>query len=462
MRVLLISPLNRSYVVMPSLGLGYLAGVLKRDGHQVQILHCIKEKLTFDSFQKIIAAERFDVYGVQMFSYDWASVQRHLRIIKSIHPSATTILGGAHPSGDPLETLMQMPDADFAFQGEAEIGFCRFLQSLPDDRARDDWSGIPGLVWRTPEGRVNANPNEVVLDLDSLPFPAWDLQRPDEFPPAPHGAFAKNFPTAPIIITRGCPFSCTFCAGRSISGSKLRRRSIDHVLEEIRFLKAHHNVREIHLEDECFTIHKSLVMEFCEKLLSADMGISWGLPSGVRLDTLDKEMLDQMVRAGCHCVAIGIEFGSQRILDLSKKKLSLDTVREKMVLFRGAGIKTTGFFLLGLPGETKKEVQATIDLSLQLGLDRAQYNNYMPLPGSELWKSLKATGALDHVNLNKLFVHDVALAPEGMSASDLKWCQRKAYLRFYLRPSVLWRLLKEIASWRHLRLLLRRFLDALS
>ena len=445
---------------MPSLGLGYLASVLRKDKNEVWILNCLKEKMTYKTFENFIHSEHFDIYGLQMFSYDWDSIRKHLEIIKASNPSAITVVGGPHPSGDPTGTLKSLHNADFAFQGEAEIGLRKFIQQLNDNHSQD-WSDISGLVWRGEDNKIFANPVEVVSDLDSLGFPAWDLQRPTEFPRAPHGAFAKNFPTAPMIITRGCPFQCTFCAGKSISGNKLRKRSIDHVLEEINYLTGKFNVKEIHLEDECFTVHKSLVMEFCEKLLAHNVGISWGLPSGIRLDTLDREMLKQMARAGCYSVSIGIEFGSQRVLDLAKKKLTLEMIREKIALLNETDIKTTGFFLLGLPGETKEDIQATIDFSLELNLDRVQYNNFMPLPGSELWDELQNRGLLKNINLNKLFVHDVAYVPKGMKASSLKWFQRKAYLMFYLRPTTIIRLLREITSLEHLKCLLSRFLDAM-
>lgn len=444
---------------MPSLGLGYLASELLRDKHEVRILNCLKEKLTYESFANLIREESYDIYGFQMFSYDVSSVKKHLEIVRSINPSAITVAGGAHPSGDPIGTLKSLKALDFAFCGEAEIGFRKFVKDIEHDGKNKNWSGIPGLIWRK-GGEVTVNPAEMVFDLDSLAFPAWELQRPDEYPRAPHGAFANNFPTAPIIISRSCPFQCTFCAGKSISGTRLRKRSIKNVISEIEYLSAKFGVKEIHIEDECFTIHKSLVMEFCKELAKSRTRITWSLPSGIRLDSIDRNLLKTMEEAGCYSVAVGIEFGSQRILDRAKKKLTLEMIREKIALINETKIKVTGFFMLGFPGETKEEMRSTIELSLQLNLDRAQFNNFMPLPGSDLWNELGEKGLLKNIDFDKFFVHNVAYV-DGMSAAELKWLQRQAYLRFYLRPKIVMRLIKEITSFSHLKYLFTRFVDAI-
>ncbi|MEA3307538.1 MAG: cobalamin-dependent protein, partial [Elusimicrobiota bacterium] len=262
MKITLINPINRSYVVMPSLGLGYLAGQLLKDDHEVKILNCLKEKMTFEMFEAFVSERPHDIYGFQMFSYDFSSIKRHLDIIKSRNPKAVTILGGAHPSGDPYGVLKSLENADFAFYGEAEIGIRKLVKYLKGGADSGALKDVPGLIWRN-EDKIVVNEREFVGDLDSLDYPAWELQKPQDYPRAPHGAFAKNFPTAPIIITRSCPFQCTFCAGKSISGRKLRKRSIDNTIEEIKYLHEKFNVKEIHIEDECFTIHKGLVLEFC-------------------------------------------------------------------------------------------------------------------------------------------------------------------------------------------------------
>lgn len=466
MKILFVVPINRTYVIAPLLGLGYLASIARKK-HDVTILDCKKEKMDYDNFTAYIKKNHFDLIGFQLFTYDLNSVKKHIEIIKSINDKCIVVAGGSHPSGSPRGTLEYLKDLDFAFRGESEVGFEKFIDFLEDEGNKDirhkfeRLRNIPGLVFRSENAEIIANEPEYVQDLDSLDFPSWDLMNPLEYPEAPHGAFCKQFPVAPIIITRGCPNLCTFCAGKAISGSKIRKRSIDNVMAEIRYLQEHFGIKELLIEDENFTLHKDLLSEFCTKLIDSGMGLSWGFPSGVRLDTLDEKGLKLMEQAGCYSVSVGIEFGSQRIHDLTRKNLTIEKIEEKIKLLAKTNIKVTGFFLMGIPGETKEDILQTVKLALKLDLDRVQINNFMPLPGSQLWRSLEEEGLLNQIDWDRFFVHDVAFPPKGVSSKDLKNIQRNAYMRFYLRPRVLKNLLSEIRSFRHFRFLLKRFLDAM-
>lgn len=466
MKVLLATPINRTYVLMPSLGLGYLASVLRETGHDVEILHCMNEKMDFEKFEEFLRTNKFDIIGFQTYTYDLNPVKRHFEIIKELDQNIVTVCGGPHPSGDPKGTLEILKDADFAFTGEAEIGLPKLLDVLSIAEMnlsrikKGELGEIPGLVWRDNKS-VFVNNQEFIEDLDTLSFPAWDLMNPNEYPEAPHGAFVKSFPYAPMMVSRGCPFQCTFCAGKTVTGSKVRFRSIENVVQEIEFLLEKYGVREFLIEDENFTLHKKLVKEFCSTILKKKIKINWSCPSGVRLDTLDKDTLKLMEKSGCHSLAIGIEFGTQKMLDLTKKHLTLDKIKTQVSLFKGVNIKTTGFFLMGYPGETRKDIEETIKLALKLDLDRAQFNCFMPLVGSEIYYRLKEEGGMEELDTDSFFVHDVAYVPEGMTKKELKNLQRWGYLRFYMRPRLMYRLLKEIKGLGHLKFLTKRFLDAL-
>lgn len=458
MDILLFTPNNRSYVVMPSLGLGYLASQARKAGHRVTILDCVKEGMDLAGFRGAVADLSPRVVGMQMYSYDVNPAREYARIIKEAAPGCTVIAGGAHPSGDAAEILRYLPGLDFAFRGEAEIGFPIFLERL---ESGGGFADVPGLIWREGDA-VRVNPPRYVTDLDALDFPAWDLIRPESYPEAGHGAFAKNFPTAPLIITRGCPFQCTFCAGGAISGKRVRSRSVGNVIAEMEYLHTRHGVREFLIEDENLTLQRALTYEFCERLMaSAVRGVSWSCPSGVRIDTLNLDLLKTMERAGCYSLAVGVEFGTQKMLDLTKKRLTLEMIEEKVDLLSRTNIKTTGFFLLGVPGEDLGDMNATIDFALRLGIGRAQFNNFMPLPGSELYDALRSRGILGELSWDRFFVHDVAWEGSGFSRATLKNLQRKAYLRFYLRPRIILGLMREVRGARHLRYLLRRFFDSL-
>lgn len=458
LKILLINPINHSYVIMPSLGLGYLAAVIRGDGHLVSILNCVKEQVTFDDFAALIKREQYDVIGFQVFTYDLNPVKKHLEIIDNVSPESITIAGGPHPSGDPQGTLTYLDRLNFAFQGEAETGLPLLLKKLAGENV--EYATIPGLIWRD-SGVIRENPPCFVDNLDALPMPAWDLLVPETYPEAPHGAFTRAFPTAPIIITRGCSSACTFCAGKMINGHRIRRRSLSNVIDELRCLAAR-GILEFHIEDENFTASPDYVLEFCQHLIDERLGMSWSLPSGVRLDTLTREVVMAMSSAGCYSLAVGIEFGSDRLLRHTGKGITLDQIRRKMQCLFRSGIKVTGFFMFGIPGETITEMKETINFALELQLDRAQFNNFIPLPGSIEWERLDNAGKLVDLNWDRFFVHDVAYVDAAFTAAELKRIQRLAILKFYLRPRILIGIIQEIRSIRHLKYLLKRLINVLA
>lgn len=440
---------------IPPIGLGYLATALRNHGlADVTILDCVKEKLDYKTFKKRVKNWKPDVVGFQVFSHDLASLDKSLKIVKKINPKISTIAGGPHPSGLPEEMLNKFKNLDFAFCGEGEIGLPLLLKSLGNKKS---FSKIPGLCWRNGR-KISVNPQIFPQDLDSLGFPAWDLLKPQEYPNAPQGVIFKNLPIAPIMATRGCPFACTFCAGWTISGKRVRRRSVGHVLKEIELLYKKYGVREIHFLDDNFTLKRDYVEEFCRQLLKKDFKISWCCPNGVRLDTLNKQLLKLMRKAGCYYVSVGIESGSDRILSLMKKGITIQKIQKMVKMVNEAGMTINGFFILGYPGETKKDIFKTIKFAKSLGLTRAAFYNYLPLPRTESYLKLLASGEIKEkeIDWSQIFQTDVPLAPKGISPKELKNWQRRAHLEFYLRPIIMWRLIREIRTLQQFKYILKR------
>ncbi len=287
MKVLLVKPYNRSDHIQPSLGLGYLAQAV-RNSHNVKILDCIKERADADGLERVIKDFQPDVLGLQCYTFDLGFVDEALKRARSCDGKMATVVGGPHPSAAAQEVMHVFQGRlDFSFAGEAEIGLPKLLEAL--STGNRDYSSIPGLSWF--EGQtVRSNPKSVMDDLDSLGMPAWDLIRPEEYPESQHGAFFKNFPIAPIVITRGCPYPCTFCAGHVVSGKKVRRRSVDNVLAELTYLNKVRGIKEFLVTDDNFTLDMAYAKEFLRRLKSAGLGMSWAVPNGVRMDALDEEL----------------------------------------------------------------------------------------------------------------------------------------------------------------------------
>ncbi len=454
-------------IVIPPFGLGYIATSLRKHGYNVSILDCAKENYDYNDFERYIKKNSFDVIGIQLFTADFGSVKKSIEIIKNADEKKIIIVGGPHPSCTPKTILNDLEDIDYAFWGEAERGFPELIDQIYYNKDKENLSNISGLIYRDAEAQ-HAVPNHKINrpyfedNLDKLGMPAWDLIPPDSYPPAPHGVIAKRLPTAPISISRGCPYPCSFCAAKTVTGRKLRYRSIYNVIEEIKLLYYEYKVREIHIEDDNFTLKKDFVVDFCNSLIKEKLDISWACPNGVRLDTLDLDLLKIMKRSGCYSFAVGIESGSERVLRHMKKKLSLNLIKEKIELCSKIGIRTTGFFIVGYPVETKEDILETIRFAKSTKLDRAEFANFMPLPGTAAYDYLIENNEPINTNWEQYLPNRyVVYSPKGVSAKELRRLQQKAFFKFYFRPHIIIGIIKEIKSWKHCRYILKRYLDTI-
>ncbi len=456
MKILLVKPYNLSDHIQPSIGLGYLAASV-RERHEVKILDCIKERVKIDRFARFVKSYDPDLVGIQCYTFDIGFVDAALKLAKSVKRGVTTVIGGPHPSAMPNEMLYAFKEnLDFLFVGESETGFPRLADSLAD--GRKDLRDVPGLVWRE-GGFIRTNPRVFIDDLDRLGLPAWDLIRPQDYPEAQHGAFFRQFPIAPIMVTRGCPYLCAFCAGGVVSGKKIRRRSIGHVLNEIRLLHDDFGIREFHIIDDNFTMDGAYVKEFLKCLKRLDLGMSWAVPNGVRMNTLDEEMLGLMKETGLYLVSLGIESGSDEVLRSMKKSITTSKIRECVKRINDAGIDIAGFFILGFPGETVQTINETIRFSLELKLMRANFFTYLPFPGSDSYRELEASGELKDVDWKRFYFMTAAYVPKGMARKTLKALHRLAFAKFYLRPHIIIYHIRSVMSLRHFLFLFRRFLN---
>ncbi len=461
LKVLLMKPYSRADELIPPFGLGYLATAIRKN-HDVEILDGIKEKLTLEKFKDILEARKYDIVGIQIFTFQVLKARDYIKVVKEVLPDSKIILGGPHPSCSPLNIFELFPDIDWAFKGEAEIGLAKLLDLINEDKVDSGYLlEVPGLIWRNKQqaDAVVVNQQIFVENLDELGMPAWDLIRPDTYPLFPHGAFFKNYPIAPIIATRGCPFSCTYCAGHLITGKKTRFRSVKNIIDEIKILYYKYGIREIHIEDDNFTINHDLVYEFCRQLKDNNLNITWTCPNGVRLDTLTKELLLAMKEAGLYSISVGVESGSERILRDMKKNLTKEKIREKVNLIRECGLEASGFFIIGYPTETKKDMMETINFATSLDLKRAGFSLFKPFPGTEATNALIERGELKKgsgEDWERFVLADAVYAPPGFTKKEMKKIRERALLRFYLRPKIILKFISEIRNFTHLKLILKR------
>jgi len=454
MNVLLIKPFGLSDHIQPSLGLGYLAAQI-RPSHDVAIHDCIKEGTTLKQIPEVLERYRPDMVGMQCYTLDAANVKKFLKGIKEKDPKILTVVGGAHMSAIPQEAFERfLPHIDFGFRGEAEVGFLKFLDAL--EAGKKSFSDVEGLIWRDENGEAVYNAPALAEDLDSLGFPAWDLMPPETYPEAQHGAFFEKFPIAPIIVTRGCPYSCAFCSTPVISGKKLRKHSVKYIQDHIRLLYDR-GVREFHIIDDNFTLDLNYCKQILRGIIDLNLDISLATPNGVRADCLDDEVLDLMKQAGQYLVTVAVESGTDASLKRMKKDTTVQKITEKIKLVKSHGFPVAGFFILGYPGESREDMLATIRLACKLGLIRANFFTYLPLPGTASYEELVITGEIKQVDWDNFYFMTAPYTPPGVSRQELLALKRKAFFSFYLNPRVFWANVRSVKSFRHFLFLSKRF-----
>lgn len=457
MKVLLINPLtleDNMVNITPNLGLGYLASSLRNNGFEVDIWDGVKKGMTKKKLEDRLNIGDYQVAGFQAYTRSVREVQAGLEKVKSINPEVITVTGGPHSSGDP-EGSMKHLKTDYAFRGEAEIGLVQLLRKVNGDETIK-FEDINNLIWKNNE-KVICNPLQPIENLDVVGIPAWDMINPNDYPYAPIGAFSKKYPLTSISTTRGCPYHCTFCANNTIMGRKVRARSTEIVLKEMELLHDKYGIREFQIIDDNFTSKKALTLGVCKGILERGWDVSLSFPNGVRLSTLDEEILQLLEKAGCYSLGLGIESGSPRTLKNMRKAQSVEEIKEKVTLIhRVTKIRTTGFFIIGYPTEEIEDILQTIRLSKELPIDRAQFTICLPVPGSEMTEQLMKAGKMANVDFSDISFQNIVHVPEKMTMKELRKYRTKAYMEFYLRFRIIFGLLSEIQSLEHIKFIFRR------
>ena len=347
-------------------------------------------------------------------------------------PNVVTILGGAHVSAIPERTLTAFPSIDFGVVGEGEISLIDLLARLESGISVTD---VAGLVYRQ-DGHIVANPRAPYIDdLDALPQPAWDL-----LPEYPHRFRPTMFsyprtPVATLITSRGCPFTCTFC-DRSTSGRKGRMHSVESVLRLCQML-VDRGARHINFLDDLFTVRKQRVIDLCHAFIERGFTFSWSCNSHPNL--LDEDDLRLMKRAGCWQIAYGIESGSQRVLDVVKREVRIDRMRETLRMTRAAGIRAKGYLMLGHPTEGVDSLDETAAFLSTVELDFCQITKFTPYPGTPAYPTIHDHGTFveDWERMNAM---NFVFIPNGLTADTLETYFEQCYRAFYSRPDILWSL----------------------
>lgn len=460
MRILLTMPFDRDYKWSgPDLGLGYLASVLRQKAHSVELLLQPNQFQSLAALHDHLVRGSYDLVGIKVFSSQLSPARQTIAVIRDALPGVCVVVGGPHISGDPAHAFDFVPEADYAVQSEAEVSLpalARFLTVGAIDEA--SLATIPGLVWRNQESVV-VNPIHWIDDLDTIPFPAWDLMPPASFSDRPFNGHSRRRPVAPMVLTRGCPFACSFCGASRVNGRRVRSRSAANVMQEIRLLTHQYGVREIQFYDSNCASRQGPLRQVLQQMIAEGIDVTWSAPNGIRLDSVDEELVRLMKASGCYQVNVGIESGSQRVLRQISKGLRLGTVERATRLLHRGGIEVVGFFMLGFPSETWEDIRQTIDLAMRLPLSGASFSIYCPLPGTRDYETLIVEGKLTQDQVEQFDFVRYENRLSALSHTELRRIQRRAYLRFHLRPRAIMALLRSLNNIDKLGFLLAQVQD---
>ena len=333
-----------------------------------------------------------DLVGINIPFSGWSKGAFEVaNIVKEIDNEIVTFLDGLHPTARPVDCLSDS-NIDYVVRGEGEYTISELVDTL-ENRNSKDLHDIQGIGFIENKETIITPPRPEILNLDCLPFPARHLLPMEAYFEAVkenpiRGVINKRW--AIMITSRGCPHECIFCSNHIVMGRKWRPRSPENVVEELEQLIKNYRIKQLDFYDDNMTLKKDRVMQICNLIKERGLDIEWYVPTGVRADTLDEELLIKMKRSGCRGLRIAPESGVQRVVNqVIKKNQDLKKVENAVILANKVGIKLGVFFILGMIGETKEEIKETINFAYKLrrlGAKNFHFSIATPLYGTELYE----------------------------------------------------------------------------
>lgn len=424
---------------MAPLGLLSIAAYLELQGHSVTVEDCLGPQAatnTQTTVRRIIDSNP-DMVGFSTTTSGFLDAYELAVQIKESKPHCSTVFGGVHVSALGQVLLERFEAIDYLCLGEGE-------QTLAELASGTSPATIAGLVWRDhSEPRTNEK-RAPIVDLDSLPFPAYE-----KLPGFPDGYHLPLFsyinpPGATMVTSRGCPYQCSYC-DRSVFKRGYRYNSPDYIYEHMRYLKSRFGIRHLNIYDDLFTLQRQRIETLCSMLIDKPLGIRFNC--AVRVGHTDDDLLRLLHTAGCLMVSIGIESGDPRLLEVHKPGVYLEQVRETVHRIHDTGLRVKGLFMMGLPGETEESIKKTSDFALSLELDDMNMAKFTPFHGAPVWQTIFEQGEVDE-NWRKMNCLNFVFRPEGITSWEVLEQQYNTHVkRFYSDPG--WRRRFRNRLWEH-------------
>lgn len=427
--------LNKVQGVLPPLGIAYIAASLEKAGHDVKIIDAIAMNYSKHDVKRKLIEEKPELVGVTAMTSSIRGALEACQITKEC--DCTVVIGGPHMEIYPEETL-SYDFIDYGIIGEGEESTVELVDALEKHAPVDN---IQGIAYKS-NGQILVNEPRIVLDLDELPFPARHI-----LPMKRYSSIIGLDPVTTMITSRGCPYRCGFCY-KLVSDRKIRFRSVSNVVDEMEQVVKDYGVREIMFYDDTLTMRREHVVGICEEILERGLYVKWESPT--RVDCVDEELLKLMSLAGCIRLRYGVESGDPAILELMRKRIDLQTIRNVFHWTKAAGIETFAYFIIAYAKEDEKTFEKTVSLAKELNPDLAMFTIATPYPKTHLYELAQEEGLVvgDYWREFTLGMQNERLPYFHPDAEE--WV-RKAYRSFYFRPKYICKSLLGIRSWKEVK-----------
>lgn len=463
MKVLLIFPPltnNRKLnitSVLPPLGISTIAAVLEECGHELRLLdiNFLNSKKIY--WEKVLAGSvntfKPDIIGITCPTPAVVNVINIVKIIKTQDSNILIVVGGPHASVLPKGLLEMCADIDFVVIGEGEYTFKELISCIDNKKSLKD---IQGIAYRDASGKIIITEKRPYIDnLDVIPLPARHL-----LPPLEEYYFVghcyNKLPVTSMITSRGCPHYCSFCT-QGVFGHHYRARSAESVVSEMEYLVRRYKIKTLMIMDDTFTADKERVYSICELIIKKNLDVSWLCYADIK--DMNKDLLVEMKKAGCFQLYYGIESGTQRILDLMNKKITIEQIYSVIKDTKRAGLEVRGQFILGYPTETLKDIERTISFAKRLDIDYAEFGVLVPLPGSSVYnwaeseKKIKFNSNSDFDVFQEgtgIFMYPNS-SFSALTREELEEYIKMAYRSFYLRFRYIFKRILRIRNFTDVR-----------
>jgi len=415
------------------LGLACIAAPLVEIGHKVKILNQNLAGNPDGLLRKELAEFKPDFVGLTSTTPLIKKVYQIASIVKGIDDKIFVVAGGPHPSAIP-EDVLNESEIDCIVQGEGDFILKQIVENGPSQ-------SIPNLFFKK-DGKILMSEvqNYFIKDLDVLPFPSYELVDIKKYR-QPQISSRKQ-PLGYIETSRGCYSKCTFC-NKNIHGFKVRMKSPMKVVDEMeRMLNM--GFREIHIIDDIFTADMNRAYTICEEILKRGLKFPWYPRGGIRVDRVNLDLLKIMKKSGCYRIPFGIESGSQRVIDVINKRITLEQAENAVRLAKEAGLETECYFMIGHQTETEEDIRKSIDFAIRLDPDYVKFAIAIPLPGTPMFDDMYRKGQIKTKDWDK---YNFSVSPKELYDHDtLSWETIDKYYdishkRFYFRLDYILRMI---------------------